>query len=1565
MAEKFEIDQVVRTLENDFTLSEEFTSVGFPPVPHYLSGDTSPVFEGDTFIGNYPLSSYGYLALTNYYFENQQVILNTSAEDLSNNTTITSPVWTIITDPRSTPYGYVDPPGGFTGSRLAHLLFYCFKYSAIKIFFRQNYRYFLPDFDYEMINSEEKVKLAQEAYMREFDKFSTILEDLGNVVDIDKIQTQYLNYLGQIIGYEREDYRLLTNSTFRELLKNIIEIYKIKGTNYSFELFFNLLGFEIIPQEFYFDKRYGDTSIGINLYTQATDKNQYLFYMTPIKPTDYVLGGMAYPYAINESSMTSAKDLEKFNYLTTRYILGDSIGYAPIHLTGNTTINLSNKLEGFWLFNEGEGDTILDFSKNRYNIKFVNNSWTRRGVGNTSQLYFPDRGDTRFAYTISNINLQSARGITLSFVANKFASDSACPINFGATDTDGFYILANNDGSGIIRFNRAGGHEDVDIPARTFDNQNRYYALVYQAQGRIVKFYKNSILVVNSVLINDPVFPNRQLIFGNRWPTTTDNQWIGTIEESRLYSRPLTEYEIKEIFSPLKDTYTFFKTNVIQYSVNSLATGQEPDLTPSDLDSIDFYATFLSPIFIKRNILFTARPANELVSAGWSLSDLDRTDPIFINTKNPGNRYFPIQSINARAGDTTHSRGIIVVSDPYQNLINFIHPSDSYGLGKLVLDKVQVTGTSAVSNDGFYTIAGDTQIPIYNSASKQTTIYVRGDTDVGMHGSSKATPTGYLYIGGPDRMMHLYSGYYPDRRYWEYNKTEKDQTIPGGTELLINNVMGRTSINRIPRRVSPPYYMPPNYGTVTNPIVKFTDQPVYGYFKAINNKVATANLGDTSKWNVWPQWFTSYGMFYDPTIADSVFRWFPGTTDPYKTIIGDTNQSPGTSIGQYLGSFYFYSTRDVKLSFFFSKIGDTHWGDTVTYSATQGWTLITTANNPVSTYNGFGWWIKPFTGTFSPTDELRIYRPQLEFAGSEGFARPFALPPLRLGDSLVHSITVGDSGAFECWVKPYFHFNTSFDRLLFSDYGAGADTCRIVLKYNTANNKWLFMTGKDKEDYRTVSSFAYTVPTDPTLRSWNHLKVRWNVRTGLAEMWLNGIAQHSDSDYSNTASGWKPDSTISLGGAALNNNNLIFDGLITDAILYNYADGDTRHFASNTPWLQTTNLGTSGYHISGYYNNTRDMLFDPNLSNSIFSIIKNANPTWSDEQVYAQISMIARTSGDTAFTSAYYGYKRNRDIFLMVDSTRNMKHGHASTERILSDTRPTADSYVLYKRQSAVNSVYAADSKVWWRYGGWLNVVPQYAESATKGTCITLGSNFPLRTWDARPNEKYEVNFNTLNYNRSDSIWRVNTGTIFGINPVSGQSAIIYVRDKNKKVPGDSFKRFKRLTKDDFITLYNTQDPRNNLTRRVTSVTITGDTSIITVYPYLPGSSQTGERGYVDFEQVRRVRWYSKNTAVAGKSRIALFDGSRLLSNIRAGDTFQIIDRGDSTEGIYFADSVGHARLSGDSGITTIIFHPQLISGYGDSYKGMVRMYGGAWSLAQPNYTFIFDKIDMLQFQRA
>jgi hypothetical protein len=1186
--EQFEVGQVIQILENNSDLNLEFARTNFILVPHYLSGDTIPRFSGDTFLGNFYLTKYGYTQLAEYYLDNKTTFVQNKVATLASATTITSAFWNIITDIRSTPNGYGTPLNefgtvvGFNGSILAKWIMYVIKYSAVKTFFRQNYEFFVPEFDYTMMNSENKTKLFQEAFMREFDKFSMVIDNLANVVDIDKIPENdltnldgvtinYLNYLAQVIGYERGDYQLLTNSSFRELLKNIIEIYKIKGTNYSFELFFNLLGFEIIPQEFWFDKRYGDTSITSNPYTLSTNRGSYQFYLTPYKPTEVMPKGISKTYSITQNSIVKTMDLNKFDRLATAYSDGDSIGYSPYQLTGNISINLSYKLKGHWPLNEGIGDTTIDLSSSRCRLTTFKTQWKRVGVENGPQIYFEDRGDTKFVRSSSSINFIQAKEMSLTFWAKKEGGDSAVAFTFGRGDNEGIYLLTYLDGGGIIRFSNAGAHEDVVIPSGVFDNNLRFYAFTFNSASKKVCLYKNSVRVINVTISIATKFPNRQLFFGNYWPTLPSTGWIGSLEEIRLYDRQLSEYEVKQLYSPIGDTYTYFKTNSIQYSIASLRTGQEINLSAADLTSISFYADFLTPIFVNRNILFKAKTIYDNVANEWSLLDNDREDPMYFNG---GDKSFSILSIDARAGDTFFPRGKVIVSDPRAFLISNIHPTGDSGVGKYVVDRVKITGTSAVSNDGYYYIASDTVAPYYNSSSKQTTIYLKGDTNVGLHGTSKTIPNGTLFIGGPDKMFHLYEG-----------------------------------------------------------------RP--------------------------PKWY----------YADS-------------GLIGDSKPPKG------------------------------------------------------------------------------------------------------------------------------------------------------------------------------------------------------------------------------------------------------------------------------------------GNFISGFFTDNRDTIYGIDTPNSIYYRQKILHPDYSEEQIFALMRSYF-VQGDPGYI--FLGVT-GRDFFNVIDSTRNMKQGHYQGTNIVGDTgRSTADSWIIYNRSSAIKYSNVADSnKVWWRYGGFITVVPKLWRGDTiLGNKIAFSANMPMRTWDARPNESYLENYNVLQTKRGDTTYRDYTGQIFHINANNGLGqAVIRITDRKKKIPGDSFRRFKRLVKDDYITLYDTVDENNRVTRKVFSVahgdTTTapgvGDTVTITVTGVLPGRNQVNiAKGYIDFEQVRKVKKLTRGTV---KGSIALFDGSQLFRNLKSGDTIQLVDTGDTNEGIYIADSAGHFRISGDSGVTTIILK-SILNGANSDSRGMVRLYSNYWTMGNSRYTFMLDKFSVIQNRKV
>ena len=317
MAERYPISQRVLILKNDDDFTNAMLNAGF------------------TLINNpYPLGDTEYANLAEVLLNLNSVIVANTVIDLVASNYLKPEIENAM--------GFgdaaIDPnrPSSIT-SPLYDQVFYSYKYSSIRNFFKENYKKFLPDYDIYSIEDSAKKELLAQAYMIELDRFTDIIDNIYNIVDIDKIPEEYLAYLAQIIGYERTDYSLLTtNASFRELLKNIIEIYKIKGTNYSFELFLNFLGFDVDLKEFWFDKRYADDGININTLTGETDKEKYAFYLSETKPTEDIPSSMVFPYCVTEDAITSTQDINQFNVYTDLHTNDSTTGYSAKQLLGDT-----------------------------------------------------------------------------------------------------------------------------------------------------------------------------------------------------------------------------------------------------------------------------------------------------------------------------------------------------------------------------------------------------------------------------------------------------------------------------------------------------------------------------------------------------------------------------------------------------------------------------------------------------------------------------------------------------------------------------------------------------------------------------------------------------------------------------------------------------------------------------------------------------------------------------------------------------------------------------------------------------------------------------------------------------------------------------------------------------------------------------------------------------------------------------------------------------------------------------------------------------------------------------
>jgi len=229
-------------------------------------------------------------------------------------------------------YGLVDmgmtPPwdkyvsGKQTNLReLLNMTIYLYRYGVTDNFYEKNIWQFIPEYDRDQMLEQPKIKLFMESIGRKLDQLEDKLTRLQDIYDIDETPDELLDYLGQMLGYEREDFSL-SSVSFRELLKNIIEIYKIKGTNYSFSFFFKFLGFNVNLKEFYFNRNVRNPEA-----FPGVDERNVEFYLTTTNPTVETKWGNPAPFlqairSLNDWEMEKTMLISKGCANVISYMLG-------------------------------------------------------------------------------------------------------------------------------------------------------------------------------------------------------------------------------------------------------------------------------------------------------------------------------------------------------------------------------------------------------------------------------------------------------------------------------------------------------------------------------------------------------------------------------------------------------------------------------------------------------------------------------------------------------------------------------------------------------------------------------------------------------------------------------------------------------------------------------------------------------------------------------------------------------------------------------------------------------------------------------------------------------------------------------------------------------------------------------------------------------------------------------------------------------------------------------------------------------------------------------------------
>ena len=187
-------------------------------------------------------------------------------------------------------------------------------YGSIKHFFYENRDKYLPQYDWYLINQNNKRKDIVEMLFKEFDKLANIGDSLKYYQDPDDIPLEFLIYLQEITGLTMNNYgNVFTQLQLRSLTKNLINIWREKGSTFSIELFFACMGIQCDISELWFDRRLYYNPDKFNDYTNEHDPNNFGFYLTPFKPhtVSYEFSSESIDYA----DYTSPRSSRMWDYI--------------------------------------------------------------------------------------------------------------------------------------------------------------------------------------------------------------------------------------------------------------------------------------------------------------------------------------------------------------------------------------------------------------------------------------------------------------------------------------------------------------------------------------------------------------------------------------------------------------------------------------------------------------------------------------------------------------------------------------------------------------------------------------------------------------------------------------------------------------------------------------------------------------------------------------------------------------------------------------------------------------------------------------------------------------------------------------------------------------------------------------------------------------------------------------------------------------------------------------------------------------------------------------------------
>lgn len=137
------------------------------------------------------------------------------------------------------------------------------KFVIYSTFFKDNYlNYFVSSFEKLKLSKNKKLKIMMDTMMEMLDILYAYNIESKLLNSFTGVKSDFLDLLGQNVGFERIDYENVNtseedsaNKVYREILSNIFDLLNIRGTDLAYNLFFNAIGYNITLQEFWYNDK--------------------------------------------------------------------------------------------------------------------------------------------------------------------------------------------------------------------------------------------------------------------------------------------------------------------------------------------------------------------------------------------------------------------------------------------------------------------------------------------------------------------------------------------------------------------------------------------------------------------------------------------------------------------------------------------------------------------------------------------------------------------------------------------------------------------------------------------------------------------------------------------------------------------------------------------------------------------------------------------------------------------------------------------------------------------------------------------------------------------------------------------------------------------------------------------------------------------------------------------------------------------------------------------------------------------------------------------------------------